>query len=95
METIKKEKVENPKAFPIAIPGDCVTQPNEGMTLRDYFAAKAMNGAMSDFNHWSALMMDYKNEKKEGESPREYASRIFYEMADAMLKQRQAIEKAL
>ena len=30
-------------AFPLAEPGNCVSA-SEGMTLRDYFAAKAMQG---------------------------------------------------
>lgn len=48
-----------------------------GMTLRDYFAAKAMQGMFaSDTNDW--------NEEGDWES-RAYAS---YAMADAMLKAR-------
>ena len=45
-----------------------------GMTLRDYFAAKAMQGMMVDV-----------------EQPRcDYIARTAYEMADAMLKAREA-----
>ena len=45
-----------------------------GMTLRDYFAAKAMQGMMVDV-----------------EQPRcDYIARTAYEMADAMMKAREA-----
>ena len=45
-----------------------------GMSLRDYFAAKAMQGMMVDV-----------------EQPRcDYIARTAYEMADAMLKAREA-----
>lgn len=47
---------------------------DEGMTLRDYFAAKAMQGMMVDV-----------------EQPRcEYIAKVAYQMADAMLKAKQA-----
>lgn len=49
----------------------------EGMTLRDYFAAKAMT-LMPDSWDWSH------------EKARERSARIAYEMADAMLKARVA-----
>ena len=45
---------------------------NEGMTLRDYFAAKAMQGFISD---------------EEFESP-EWCAEFSYRMADAMLEAR-------
>ena len=47
----------------------------EGMTLRDYFAAKAMQGMMSDGIH---------------ENDFAWAAAQAYKMADAMLKARQA-----
>ena len=64
----------NPPAFPR-------TQwPNEtGMTLRDYFAAKAMQGMFaSDTKDW--------NSQQEWQTRAEVA----YTMADAMLKAREA-----
>ena len=49
-------------------------EPFQGMTLRDYFAAKAMQGMMVDV-----------------EQPRcDYIADMVYEMADAMLKAREA-----
>lgn len=51
------------------------TEPrNAGMTLRDYFAAKAMHASMS---------LDPANAASSGEH-----ARWAYEMADAMLKER-------
>ncbi|HHT5684734.1 TPA: hypothetical protein ACTZF9_004343 [Raoultella planticola] len=49
----------------------------EGMTLRDYFAAKAMQGMLSNpaWNHWST------------EQHAEHA----YGVADAMLKAREGV----
>ena len=85
---IPEESTSNQSAFPIDAAHGYTSEFSQGMTLRDYFAAKSMNGAMSDFSHWSAMMHDYTNERNEGESPREYAARVFYQMADAMLKQR-------
>ena len=57
-------------AFPI--PNQCK---DDGMTLRDYFAAKAMQGFMAD----SFLQAEVD----------EFAARA-YDMADAMLKARVA-----
>jgi hypothetical protein len=49
---------------------------NDGMTLRDYFAAKAMQGMVTD-KSW------------QGQTCKTVAN-ISYEMADAMLKAREA-----
>ena len=63
--------MNNPPAFPT---GTGVAPYNPGMTLRDYFAAKAMQGMMVDV-----------------EQPRcNYIADIAYEMADAMMKAREA-----
>lgn len=89
METIKKEEVENPKAFPCLDNNEHSGQikiHSEGMTLRDYFAAKAITGLVSATNQegtWTAT-----------ECAEEIALES-YKIADAMLRQRQAIEKAL
>lgn len=42
-------------AFPLAEPGNCVSA-SEGMSLRDYFAAKAMQGiaAHPESDRWPA-----------------------------------------
>lgn len=43
----------NPQAFPLVIPMG-VSEINEGMTLRDYFAAAAMQGLIAnpEFKDW-------------------------------------------
>lgn len=50
---------------------------NDGMTLRDYFAAKCMQGL-------SALPSDFDNDR----GTLEMVAKISYEQADAMLKAR-------
>lgn len=63
---------EYTKAFPAAIPDNAFFQ--EGMTLRDYFAAKAMQGILCSGKgiHSDQFML----------------SRDAYEVADAMLEAR-------
>ena len=66
-------------AFPTQYYQDSLTKtiiPNEGMTLRDYFAAKAMEASIGDATRPPAYT--YADKAK-------YA----YEMADAMLKARE------
>jgi hypothetical protein len=65
--------MKNPAAFPRPFSG--TTQyAQDGMTLRDYFAAKAMQGMMVDVH-----IPDCN-----------YIAKTAYEMADAMLKARGA-----
>ena len=56
-----------------------------GMSLRDYFAAKAMQGLFSSMGEvtksWSAMARDIPL--------KDYISDYSYEIADAMLKQRE------
>ena len=58
---------------------------HQGMTLRDYFAAKAMQGLFSSMGEitksWSAMARDIPL--------KDYISEYSYEIADAMLKQRE------
>lgn len=63
------------QAFPIFPPADR-DQVTEGMTLRDYFAAKAMQGLIAQ-SSGSAL-----------NSRKHVAAQYAYEMADAMLAER-------
>ena len=63
-------------AFPTTKPLEHWGDPNQGMTLRDYFAAKAM----------AALVVVYTDDKAIVD---EYSQRA-YAIADAMLKARQA-----
>ena len=62
-------------AFPTTKPLEHWGDPNQGMTLRDYFAAKAM----------AALVVVYTDDKAIVD---EYSQRA-YAIADAMLKARQ------
>ena len=66
--------MNNPPAFP-----NDVKQISErsGMTLRDYFAAKAMQGYCSNQQHTSSCTVGLTAD-------------CAYEMADAMLKAREA-----
>ena len=64
-----------PPAFPT---GTGVTPYNPGMTLRDYFAAKAMQGVMSGCATRGEVFM-YSD-----------LAGLSYEIADAMLKAREA-----
>ena len=59
-------------AFPTTKPLDSWGDPNQGMTLRDYFAAKAMQGLMS--SEAQASLQDFANAS--------------YRAADAMIKAR-------
>lgn len=59
-------------------------QSEEGMTLRDYFAAKAMQGILSNPGQ-----LDNVNE-----DAAKWVTRDAYKVADAMLKARAAISKA-
>jgi hypothetical protein len=77
--------MNNPPAFPhvadiLQIAGNSAvvkTLTQNGMTLRDYFAAKAMQAVISNLG--------------EAFSPEEFneLSEVFYQMADAMLKARE------
>ena len=63
--------MNNPPAFPT---GTGVTPYNPGMTLRDYMAARAMQGLLA--NGWSL--------------PYAHLVRDSYQLADEMLKAREA-----
>jgi hypothetical protein len=65
--------MNNPQAFPIS--GSQYTH-TRGMTLRDYFAAKAMQGFCA-----SPTGMEWANSRLAAEA---------YDLADAMLKARDA-----
>lgn len=75
----ENKKPSNPFAFPAmhSIDGNLITEPKEqfnGMTLRDYFAAKAIQGLTAQYgvprNGYDIISDSYK-------------------IADAMLKQRE------
>jgi len=73
------EKPENPPAFPQTIDDmGTLTVRTQGMTLRDYFAAKAMQASISrDPEHMLGGYRDYQTLAREA-----------YKAADAMLRAR-------
>mgnify|MGYP003142505055 CR=1 FL=1 len=80
----QEKKPQNPNAFPHYernIAGD-MNLKESGMTLRDYFAAKAMQGVLSNSNVGVTIG---KHFTKENES----LAITCYSMADAMLKERE------
>ena len=64
-------------AFPTTKPLEHWGDPNQGMTLRDYFAAKALQGFIASANHKNLY----------APPDNELASAAF-QLADAMLKAR-------
>ena len=73
-------------AFPFVMPSDTRHIIAQGMTLRDYLAAKAMQGdiaSMVDPNgERCGIQMDLADENLDR------LGRLYYRMADAMLKAR-------
>jgi hypothetical protein len=66
----------NESAFPWSVDDGQKIVGNKGMTLRDYFAAKAMQGLVENAN-WRGM-------------PEDALAKESYKLADAMLKARQA-----
>lgn len=83
-----QDELNNPMAFPRPASvgtnyatGEegVVVDPQKGMSLRDYFAAKAMQGIKSNPDHADSTSFNYPALAEEA-----------YKIADAMLKQRSA-----
>lgn len=77
-----KTKHKNPPAFPSTI-GD---RPHQGMTLRDYFAAKALQGQMSNVEY---VISRWSKDDTSSGLFQDYLALTAYKVADAMLKQRE------
>ena len=77
----ENKKPENPFAFAMC---DDISFMQHGMTLRDYFAAKAMQGILSAQTEMRAIGMQSNHGHNQVESLCEES----YTIADAMLKQR-------
>jgi len=84
----ENEEIENPPAFPKTGNFD-ENQGSEydsedqcGMTLRDYFAAKHLQGVSGDREMWTSMCMDSKG------NPVRHIAEESYRMADEMLKAR-------
>jgi hypothetical protein len=58
--------------------------------LRDYFAAKALEGIHANNDMWANMCMDRKNftRDKGNDTHEDYVAQQCYKMADAMLKER-------
>ena len=76
-----ENKPKNPNAFPC----DNKSEGYSGMTLRDYFAAKAMQSVLS--NH--RLLLQILEDSPEGTNASDAVSRTAFVTADAMLKRRE------
>ena len=59
-------------------------RPENGMTLRDYLAAKAMQGIISLGSNYT-----YTKEDMDSGTPADAIARYSYQVADAMLKERE------
>ena len=68
---------KNTPAFPFVAKDHTGTMINMGMSLRDYFAAKAMQGMLAACTGWS-------------DAYQERMAKTSYMMADQMLKEREA-----
>ena len=64
----------NQPAFPLAVEGEFI---NMGLSMRDYFAAQAMQGMLAACTGWS-------------EAQQERLAKCSYAMADEMIKVRGA-----
>ena len=70
-------------AFPFTQDGGFFKEGYKGMSLRDYFAAKALQGILSDPRN-----MRIANEK-EPSCEVDFIAKVSYQFADAMLKERE------
>lgn len=79
----ENKKPNNPSAFPTTQIDVCHSDGEmfAGMTLRDYFANSAMQGICADgHTFWDSSSM---------QGNPEYIAKLSFEIADAMLKQRE------
>ncbi len=82
-----KEKIENPQAFPLNDTQFKAVQSE--MELRDYFAAKVLNGIHSSPTMWTNMCEDKKQcTRFKSDTMQDYIAQECYTMADAMLKER-------
>jgi hypothetical protein len=75
--------MNNPPAFPTTKPLDYWGDPNQGMTLRDYFAAQALQGFLPD-----AFQEAPDNYPAKRLAP--FWAGMAYQLADEMMKAREA-----
>ena len=84
-------KPENPSAFPYRIDNGITSISENGITLRDYFASKAMIKPVDyrprNFIEWLKYIFGYSY--KSCTRSHEENAILSYQLADAMLKQRE------
>lgn len=83
-------KDDGGSAFPVSDEGarGKVASIHGGLSVRDYFAAKAMVGLIS-FENGERLNKILRPQELEGRnSPMQYFAQVAYELADAMLAER-------
>jgi hypothetical protein len=85
------DKLENPPAFPCDPSAYNYATNTTGMTLRDYFAAAALQGLLAKYGVDADAYGDFDNNRRDdAESCAIDAARNAYEYADSMLKARQS-----
>lgn len=79
---------DNPKAFPCeyrdSFEGN-ISGVEQGMTLRDYFAAKAMQGILSNSELYGIIAQKAKDDET---TSQKINAALSYSTADAMLRER-------
>ena len=75
--------MNNEQAFPTQLHG------GDGMTLRDYFAAKAMQGYLACKAWHPEFVQSFDQEFAETGKTKDVLSKVCYLMADAMMKARE------
>ncbi len=75
----------NPPAFPYQFVANEDSEENRGLSLRDYFAAKAMQGIVTNSSFHDATFI---TAQKQGRSVGELIAAVSFEYADAMLSER-------
>lgn len=78
---------DNMPAFP-ATEAHGLNNGEMGLSMRDYFAAKALNGLCASFSDYDAREHALQNAIASGRTPKEQVAFAAYEYADAMLSER-------
>jgi hypothetical protein len=85
---VKEKKMKDIPAFSVSaeLCQDLTIEQQRGMTLRDYFAAHAMQAMLSNLEFLVRVSAD----QDVGDSPKERVSNVAYAYADAMMKAKEA-----
>lgn len=85
---MSETKPSNPNAFPLVVQKPHGVEYFPGMTLRDYFAAKALAGIVGNFDVSRAICDN--DPRYDDTNFAQVVALNAYEFADAMLKAREA-----